>query len=85
MTPGAGKRANLRGDRERRIAARHGASRGRAPWLNAGRLAVHAPTWPEGCTNLSPRVFPAAASTYRPFPVTYSYRTPLTALNALGT
>eukprot|EP00966_Prymnesium_polylepis_P026516 611908-Prymnesium_polylepis.1 len=33
--------------------ARRTARWGRAPWLNAGRPAVHAPTWPEGCAILS--------------------------------
>eukprot|EP00966_Prymnesium_polylepis_P161009 3720394-Prymnesium_polylepis.2 len=33
-------------------------ARGRAPWPNAGRLAVRAPTWPEGCMNLG-NVFPS--------------------------
>eukprot|EP00966_Prymnesium_polylepis_P041112 954040-Prymnesium_polylepis.1 len=40
------------------VASVVGAGRGRASWLNAGRLAMHNPTWPEGRTNLSPHACP---------------------------
>eukprot|EP00966_Prymnesium_polylepis_P268810 6209918-Prymnesium_polylepis.1 len=43
-----------------------------AKWCAAPLL--YTPTWPQGYTNLSARVFPHSGrcSAYRPFPVTYS-------------
>jgi hypothetical protein len=64
----------------RGASARDGDGRGRTPRLNAGRLVMHAPMWPdEGCNDLDAHTasrrcaaIPLPTYSHHPFPVTFT-------------